>query len=385
MSTRVEPGLTKTLEKFGLIDNQACYHCGNCTAICNLTEGDRLFPRRAIKYAQLGLKDKLDQSVEPWLCYYCGDCSKECPRDANPGEQMMALRRYLTSIYDWTGLSFKFYTSKAWELGAVLFVAALVVAVFVVLHAIFPGHYLRELATAPDGSRYVPLNAFAPMEYVHRFDWGLAGVLATFLLSNVLRMYFKIVRSDRNLRVPLLLYLRKAGTLGVHFATQMRLLKCDRKFGFWFMHVFFVTGYLTMLTLVVVLLPWFQIDSEGINWTTYFGYYATAALLYGCVYCMVGRVRKKETHHEFSHFSDWMFLVLLLLTVVTGILVHVLRYYLKLTDATYAMYVLHLAVSVPMLVIEVPFSKWAHLAYRPVALYLADVRSAARELQGGSQ
>ncbi len=33
-------------------------------------------------------------------------------------------------------------------------------------------------------------------------------------------------------------------------------------------------------------------------------------------------------------------------------------------------------VVVPMLALEVPFSKWSHLAYRPLAMYFADVRAA---------
>jgi hypothetical protein len=30
--------------------------------------------------------------------------------------------------------------------------------------------------------------------------------------------------------------------------------------------------------------------------------------------------------------------------------------------------------AVPMLVLEVPFSKWAHLAFRPVVIYLTKVK-----------
>jgi heterodisulfide reductase subunit C/quinone-modifying oxidoreductase subunit QmoC len=37
-------------------------------------------------------------------------------------------------------------------------------------------------------------------------------------------------------------------------------------------------------------------------------------------------------------------------------------------------YVAHLMGVVPMLVLEVPFSKWSHLAYRPLAMYLSEVR-----------
>jgi hypothetical protein len=39
------------------------------------------------------------------------------------------------------------------------------------------------------------------------------------------------------------------------------------------------------------------------------------------------------------------------------------------------MYVVHLMGAVPMLVLEVPFGKWAHLAYRPLAMYFASPRS----------
>jgi hypothetical protein len=43
------------------------------------------------------------------------------------------------------------------------------------------------------------------------------------------------------------------------------------------------------------------------------------------------------------------------------------------------MYVIHLMIAVPMLVIEVPFGKWAHLAYRPLVIYLMRVKERARQ------
>jgi Fe-S oxidoreductase len=41
------------------------------------------------------------------------------------------------------------------------------------------------------------------------------------------------------------------------------------------------------------------------------------------------------------------------------------------------MYVIHLAIAVPMLIIEVPFGKWSHLFYRPLAIFLAAVKEKA--------
>jgi hypothetical protein len=42
-------------------------------------------------------------------------------------------------------------------------------------------------------------------------------------------------------------------------------------------------------------------------------------------------------------------------------------------------YVAHLMGVVPMLVLEVPFSKWSHLAYRPLAMYFTEVRADTAE------
>jgi hypothetical protein len=38
------------------------------------------------------------------------------------------------------------------------------------------------------------------------------------------------------------------------------------------------------------------------------------------------------------------------------------------------LYVVHLMIAVPMLVVEVPFGKWLHLIFRPVSEYLVAVR-----------
>jgi heterodisulfide reductase subunit C len=139
MTERINPGFKTELKKFGASEKwDACFHCGNCTAICPLTEQGFLFPRRGIRSMQMGLKRKLESSVDPWLCYYCGECSDSCPRDANPGELMMTLRRWLTSRYDWTGLSRRFYTSKSWEFGFILVIALIVVGLFLVFLPLRP-------------------------------------------------------------------------------------------------------------------------------------------------------------------------------------------------------------------------------------------------------
>ncbi len=95
--------------------------------------------------------------------------------------------------------------------------------------------------------------------------------------------------------------------------------------------------------------------------------------MYGTTYAIVGRLKKSKPVYRNSHPTDWMFLVLLQLTAMTGIFIHCARF-LDWPATTYAMYVIHMMVAVPMLVLEVPFAKWAHLAYRPLVLYLMKVK-----------
>lgn len=134
MSTRIDSTLKYELQEYGAVEIEKCFNCGNCTAICPLSSDGYTFPRNMIRLVQVGLKDRLAGSLDPWLCYYCGECSETCPKQAEPGETMMAIRRWLTSQYDWTGLSNKLYTSKVWIISTLLVGAILVILLALLLH-----------------------------------------------------------------------------------------------------------------------------------------------------------------------------------------------------------------------------------------------------------
>jgi ferredoxin len=366
----VKPDVFKDIKKFGAFDVSACYSCGQCTVTCPLSENGSEFPRKMIRYAVLGLEDKILSSPEPWLCYYCGDCSTSCPSQAEPGEFMMATRRYLTSRYDWTGLSKKFYLSHKWEFGALIGLALLILGVFVT--ALLTGISTME-------SPNVSMDSFAPKEWIHIGDLVLGGTLAFLLLTNTLRMYYYIILKDKSVKVPFKLYVTqfKAYILaGLSLATQFRWIKCDNKFR-WIKHLFLVTGYVAIFTLVVVFIDIFQVDDTRWDITSLIGYYSTVALLFVSLESMWSRKQKKEEIHKFSHLSDWLFLILLFLTASTGIFLHLFRL-MNLAYPSYIIYVIHLMIAGPMLIIEVPFGKWAHMLYRPFAVFLATVKETAR-------
>ena len=136
-----------------------------------------------------------------------------------------------------------------------------------------------------------------------------------------------------------------------------------------------MTGYATMFRLVVVFLPWFQVENAPFHWTGLFGYYGTLVLLAATLWIARDRCGSR-TRSTSTPITDWLFLGLLFLTGLTGILLHVFRL-LDLPMPTYVLYVVHLMIAVPMLVVEVPFGKWAHLLYRPLALYLTAVQARA--------
>ena len=61
---------------------------------------------------------------------------------------------------------------------------------------------------------------------------------------------------------------------------------------------------------------------------------------------------------------------------MTGILIHVLRY-LGLSLWSADLYAAHMVVVVPMLLIEMPFGKWAHSFYQPLAHYFEALKRRA--------
>jgi hypothetical protein len=281
---------------------------------------------------------------------------------------MMAMRRWLTAQYDWTGLSSKVYRGKGWIVGMLLIAVILVIGLAALLHG-------------PMVTSQVELNTFAPVEMIHIADLILAAVLGFFLLSNLARMYFFIFNKDERLSIPLKVYLIEGWTLIVHTLTQNRFSECENSTRRWVNHLIIVTGYGTMFLLIVVFLSWFQTDSiyPIYHPQRWLGYLAAGALIYGGVEAVVGRVRKQHEMHKHSHLSDWLFPILLVLLSVSGLTIHILRY-ANQPMATYVAYVAHLVIMMMLYVTVGPMGKWAHLIYRPFAVYFQAVKAKAREV-----
>jgi len=358
MAIRVNPKLIDELEKYGAEDVHNCYHCGQCSAICSHTEDPYMFPRKSMRILQMGLEDKLKGSLEPWLCYYCGQCSEQCPREAEPGETMMSLRRWLTSVYDFTGISRAFYRSWKTEMWATILLAILTGAGF------FLYGFSRGNIHTYDGP-----TAFLPSSSVHLFDWALAGVLTFFLILNGMRMWWFTIGRNKNIQIPLLAYVKEAYLLPFHFFTQKRYAECGHK-GPWAIHLVLVLSYISMFVLIMFFLDEMQ-AGPAINWNFHaLGYLASMGLIGTTIYALHGRLKKTAVHYQHSHESDWIFLILLLFVAVTGVLQHIFHR-TGMDVVANITYVIHMMGVVPLLGLEVPFSKWTHLIYRPLAMYFS--------------
>ncbi|HNW90258.1 MAG TPA: 4Fe-4S dicluster domain-containing protein [Bacteroidales bacterium] len=346
---RVNPDFVKSIRKYGADDFSACYSCGTCTAICSLTDKDNSFPRKMIRHTMLGLESELKASVDPWLCYYCGDCSTNCPRQADPGNLMMAVRRYLISKYDWTGLSGLLYRNLAGYIIAFLIIIAGIVGLFV------SGGFSQE----------------EWMEYGHLFEMlAIGGVFLIIFVPNLLRMWYMIVWKKTK-KFDIKTYIVSLKELFVHMFTQKRSLSCDEKKPdrlWWFEHFILVIGYLTLL-FTTVFLDWFGSQSLFV---IVLGYLVSAIIFIVTFDFVIRRIRKRSQKSSFSHPSDWFFVIWLFMMGFSAFLV---RLFIDtgILENHFWMYLLHLTVLVQWALIIVPFGKWTHFLYRSFAMYFSSI------------
>ncbi len=319
------------------------------------------------------MKDSVHQSLDPWLCHDCGDCSVTCPREAKPRESMKTLRRYLMAQYDWTGLSRRICRSPGWEIGALSFVAALVLALIVLYHL-----YIVHLDIAFFRSTSMGLeHMFGRISY---FTVAVFLISAGFIASHVARMISLTMRHGPNAAIPLKFYLAEAKTMFLQTVTQKQILKCPATIHRrrWMMHWFLAFGCSLMFVIKFFFLRWFQTDKifPVYNPQRWLGYMAAAFLVLGSLDILIGRARKHGPVYKEFGLRDAVLPVLLLLTALSGMAVHVLRYAGLGLGAHYC-YAVHLMIAVPMLLVEVPFGGSSHMLYRPLALYFAAVKERA--------
>jgi len=349
---KVNPEFATELTKYGVGDFNACFNCGNCTATCSLSTNDSSFPREMIRYTTLGLEDDIKASLKPWECYYCGECSNECPRQANPGELMMSLRRWLTAKYDWTGLSGLFY--KYW---AVTVTAMVLVLAGVIVFANSVGWNLEKM-----------------LHLGHKFEmFAIATVFVVIFIPNLMRMWYFTILKPKT-KVPFKNYFIALGDLFVHMFTQKRAKDCDDNHFRWLEHLILVFSYLLLL-FTTVFLDWFSAENLFI---IVLGYVESIFIFIITVDFVKDRIQKKKALAQNSRPSDWFFVIWLLLMGLTAFGVRIFIDFDILENNKW-IYLFHLIVLAQWALIIVPFGKWTHFLYRSFAMYFVKLKELSVE------
>jgi ferredoxin len=380
MSHRVDPRFLDELKKYGGVNIESCFNCGNCSAVCPLSTDSDNFPRRMIRYAQIGMKERLLRSKELWLCYQCGECTATCPRQADPGEFMAAARRYAIAAYDRFGLAKFLYTSPAFAALFSILLSVLLGVFIYSFHGLMPGDTLR-------------LFEFIPSQIIH--DGGVLAGIAIFLLavSGMITMVLRITKENgiaNGLRLNWLEALWK--TIGIEVLGQRRYRKDCEAYSQkqpwfrqkWFIHASMLWGFLGLFlaTALDYLLDLLGVKPTG-TWVPIWypvrllGTLAGISLMYGVSAAIFRRMKKVDETSAYSTLSDWLFLILLWLGGITGFALEISLYLPQPHDWSYWMLLIHLVV-VGDLFILLPFSKFAHAMYRTIALFVYHLKPASK-------
>jgi ferredoxin len=367
---KVDMRLRRDLKKFGALDIDACFNCGNCSAVCQHSEDTARFPRRLIRYGQLGMVDRLAGAKEAWLCWNCRDCSDTCPRQARPSEYLEAVRRYTIAGMDPTGISRLMYTSSLFLVGFALALAAL-----------FAGLLLSRAGTEAAGA--LNLFGFIPFELIHDLGivvmvaMGLVAVITTTRLVLHLSRTFGSTGEQADSAVEGNTGRRVAAAIRDvldEMVGQQRFRTCEIGAEHpvylrpWFVHYCIMWGFIGLGVATAVD---FLFKTPGTLVPLWYpsrllGTVAGLALMYGSVVTIDRKLQTSDKTQSRMVSSDWLFLGLLFLVGLTGFALEVMVYLPSMGSLGYAVFLAHVVLAMELLVLF-PFTKFAHALYRPLA------------------
>ncbi|MDA8216890.1 MAG: 4Fe-4S dicluster domain-containing protein [Dehalococcoidales bacterium] len=383
---KVDLTLLQDLKKYGAFDVEACFNCGNCTAVCQHSDETAGFPRRLIRYGQLGMRDRVLSAKEAWLCWNCRDCSDTCPRQARPSEYLEAVRRYAIASLDPTGLSRLLYTS-----GLFLGGFALVLAI------LFAGVLLSQAGAPAAG--VLDLFSFIPFELIHNVGLAVMGVIGLIAVVNVVRMVGWLAKatelagpqpdsSGEGGSLPRRVLAAVGAVLG-EMGNQKRYRACEVEAGQplplrpWFVHYAIMWGF---IGLVLATVFDFLFKTPGVIVPLWYpsrllGTVAGLALMYGTGVAIARRLQPADRTQFRMLPSDWLFMGLLFTVGLTGFLLEALVYAPQAGDVGYVVFLIHVVLAMELIVL-LPFTKFAHAIYRPLAYGIYRFRTARTQGAG---
>jgi quinone-modifying oxidoreductase, subunit QmoC len=361
---RPDTDFIRTVLASGGGDLKKCFQCATCSTVCELSPEDGPFPRKQMIEAQWGLKDRLMKDPAIWLCHNCGRCTTYCPRGARPGDVLGALRREVIKGFAFPAFMGRMVSNpRMWPV------------VFLLPTLIFAA----ILLWAPKGPPTAELefaNAF-PIPILEMLFFAVAGlVVAAFAVS--IRRFVSAMRTPGS-----------GGTtqgllpaLGL-IATHERFAKCEGERSRYWGHFLTLWGFagLAMVGTIVGIGTMFGVMRTPLpllHPAKFFANLCGVVILTGLAMLFANRVGNPRNRGTSTYF-DWFFLLTIGGVVITGVSSELLR--LSQSSIMYPVYFVHL-VLILALFLYVPYSKFAHLVYRTVAI--AAVRAAESRVKSAN-
>lgn len=350
-----------------------CFQCGNCSIVCNISPDNEPFPRKEMIWAQWGISDKLIGNVDIWLCHQCNDCSAHCPRGANPGDVMAAVRNVSFARFAPFGLGKYFSSSKylpfLFAIPMVLVAIAILVGSqdgFVNLSPIVFSNMMPVVAI---DAVFLPAVGFATL-------CAIIGIMTAW-------KSFGANTSGRKPQKPLV---ESAIKVIFGILRHEKMVKCDVNAPRTNGHRLLFYGFFALVATTTAVAIMYWINKLGIAEVSstplalshpvkILGNIGALIAFTGISIIAKNRMSGDPKQVGNQGYYDLYFGAVLFWTINTGILSEIFR----LMDWAYlafGVYYIHL-VLVFALLAYAPFSKFAHMFYRFTALVWAD--SASRD------
>lgn len=373
---KVQPDLDfiRAIKAYGGEDLKKCYQCASCSVACELSPNDKPFPRKEIIWANWGFKDKLMSDPDVWLCFQCNDCSNICPRGVKPGNVLSAVRNYTFAQF-----AFPSFMGKALSSPKALLPLLLVPAVImlVIIFAIHGGSFDYM-------NNSVEYGEFFPHKYLESFFISGNILIFAFAAIGLFRFWSGLKHSAGRDGGPG--FIQSVITVGIEIFSHKKFFKCDvnrpRAMAHLLLFGGFVGAFITTGIVVLVMLGhnFFNIPAELSHPifevphpVKILGIISGIAMTVGGIMLLSRRLSDGDNVGT-DGYADRLFLNMIILTAVTGLLTYIARL-IDIAMIAYPIYYIHLVI-VFFLLWYMPYSKFAHMLYRTLALIWA--RSASR-------